>query len=98
HKLMVVAAKNLVSSTNYINVMLGIKDSIELESKSKIKIEEDNNLEVSAKLQYGKVYNRNYNLVKYNPKMPYMEHLVIHELMHLDMALEASKRGSNMIV
>lgn len=96
HKLMVVAAKNLVSSTNYINVMLGIKDSIELESKSKIKIEEDNNLEVSAKLQYGKVYNRNYNLVKYNPKMPYMEHLVIHELMHLDMALEASKRGSNM--
>lgn len=98
HKLMVVAAKNLVSSTNYINVMLGIKDSIELESKSKVKIEEDNNLEVSAKLQYGKVYNRNYNLVKYNPKMPYMEHLVIHELMHLDMALEASKRGSNMIV
>ena len=98
HKLMIVAAKNLVSSTNYINVMLGIKDSIELESKSKVKIEEDNNLEVSAKLQYGKVYNRNYNLVKYNPKMPYMEHLVIHELMHLDMALEASKRGSNMIV
>lgn len=98
HKLMVVAAKNLVSSTNYINVMLGIKDSIELESKSKVKIEEDNNLEVSAKLQYGKVYNRNYNLVKYNPKMPYMEHLVIHELMHLDMALEASKRGANMIV
>lgn len=98
HKLMVVAAKNLVSSTNYINVMLGIKDSIELESKSKVKIEEDNNLEVSAKLQYGKVYNRSYNLVKYNPKMPYMEHLVIHELMHLDMALEASKRGANMIV
>lgn len=98
HKLMIVAAKNLVSSTNYINVMLGIKDSIELESKSKVKIEEDNNLEVSAKLQYGKVYNRNYNLVKYNPKMPYMEHLVIHELMHLDMALEASKRGANMIV
>lgn len=93
HKLMVVVAKHLVSSTNYIHVMLGIKDSIEQESKSEVKIEEDNNLEVSAKLQYGKVYNRSYNLVKYNPQMPYIEHLVIHELMHLDMALEASMRG-----
>lgn len=98
HKLMVVAAKNLVSTTNYINVMLGIKDAIELDTKNRIEIEEDDKLEVSAKLQYGKVYNRDYNLVKYNPKMPYMEHLVIHELMHLDMALEASKRGHNMIV
>lgn len=98
HKLMVVSAKHLVNDTNYINVMLGIKDAVELESKNEIRVEQDDRLEVSAKMQYGKTHQRPYHLIKYNPKLPYMEHLVVHELMHLDMNLEASKEGKNKIV
>ena len=98
HKVMVASAHALTEGVNYMNVFLGIKDAIEYECHQEIVVEEDKDLKVSAQLKYGPTHHSKHHLVKYNPSIPFMPHLGVHELMHLEMALEASKRGANRIV
>lgn len=98
HKIMLASAHAVVESTNYMNVVLGIKDEIEMKYNQKIEIEEDDTLDLSAKLEYGPTHHRDYHLIKYNPKKPFMEHLAIHEMMHLQMNLEADKVNSNKVI
>lgn len=98
HKVMVASAHALMDGVNFMNVFLGIKDLIESESHQEVVIEEDKNLNVSAQLKYGPVYHRRNHIIKYNPSIPFMPHLGVHELMHLEMSIEASKSGKNRIV
>lgn len=98
HKIMLASAHAVVESTNYMNVVLGIKDEIEMKYNQKIEIEEDDTLDLSAKLEYGPTHHRDYHLIKYNPKKPFMEHLAIHEMMHLQMNLEADKVNTNKVI
>lgn len=98
HKIMLASAHAVVESTNYMNVVLGIKDEIEMKYNQKIEIEEDDMLDLSAKLEYGPTHHRDYHLIKYNPKKPFMEHLAIHEMMHLQMNLEADKVNTNKVI
>lgn len=98
HKIMLASAHTVVESTNYMNVVLGIKDEIEMKYNQKIEIVKDDTLDLSAKLEYGPTHHRDYHLIKYNPKKPFMEHLAIHEMMHLQMNLEADKVNSNKVI
>lgn len=98
HKIMLASAHAVVESTNYMNVVLGIKDEIEMKYNQKIEIVKDDTLDLSAKLEYGPTHHRDYHLIKYNPKKPFMEHLAIHEMMHLQMNLEADKVNSNKVI
>lgn len=98
HKIMLASAHAVVESTNYMNVVLGIKDEIEMKYNQKIEIVKDDTLDLSAKLEYGPTHHRDYHLIKYNPKKPCMEHLAIHEMMHLQMNLEADKVNTNKVI
>lgn len=98
HKIMLASAHAVVESTNYMNVVLGIKDEIEMKYNQKIEIVKDDTLDLSAKLEYGPTHHRDYHLIKYNSKKPFMEHLAIHEMMHLQMNLEADKVNSNKVI
>lgn len=98
HKILLASAHAVVESTNYMKVVLGIKDEIEMTYHQKIEIEEDRTLDLSAKLEYGPTHHRDYHLIKINPKKPFMEHLAIHEMMHLQMNLEADKVNKNRVI
>lgn len=98
HKILLASAQAVVKSTNYMNVVLGIKDEIEMKYHQRIEIEEDDTLDLAAKLEYGPSHQRSYHIIKYNPKRPFMEHLAIHELMHLQMNLEAEAVNKNQVI
>lgn len=72
--------------------------SLESSAEAEIRLEESERLEVSAKMQYGKAHGVSYNKVIVNRTKPYHEHLMMHELMHLEMNLAASKVNRNMVV
>lgn len=72
--------------------------SLENSAETEIRLEESERLEVSAKMQYGKAHGVNFNKVIVNRTKPYHEHLMMHELMHLEMNLAASKANRNMVV
>lgn len=94
-KLYVRVAKELADQTNYINVWKGIKDELETVDHINIRFEEDRDIQVSAKLEYAPTHAAKEHVIRYNPKKDFVEHLFLHEMMHLKMSQQATKANKN---
>lgn len=90
-KLYVTVAKELSDQTNYINVWKGIKDELEAVDHVNIRITEDKTLNVHAKMEYAPLHAAKEHVIRYNPEKDFVEHLFIHEMMHLKMNQQATK-------
>ena len=55
----------------------------------RIEIMQDDSIPTAAKIEFAENYKREYHLVKYKPGYPSIEHLVMHELVHLELAEQA---------
>ena len=62
-----------------------------------IKVEIDDEIPTAAKIEFAENHNRNYHLVKYKSSYPAVEHLVMHELMHLELVTEARAVEANQL-
>lgn len=98
-KLYLTVAKDYADKTNYINVWKGIKDELEAIDHVNIHIVEDKSLNVHAKMEYAPLHAAKEHIIRYNPEKDFVEHLFIHEMMHLKMNQRASKanRGKAVI-
>ena len=90
-KLFVTVAKEYSDKTNYINVWKGIKDELEAVDHVNIRIVEDKSLSVHAKMEYAPLHAAKEHVIRYNPEKDFVEHLFIHEMMHLKMNQQATK-------
>lgn len=90
-KLYLTVAKDYADKTNYINVWKGIKDELEAVDHVNIRISEDKSLTVHAKLEYAPLHAAKEHVIRYNPEKDFVEHLFIHEMMHLKMSQQATK-------
>ncbi len=90
-KLYVTVAKEYADKTNYINVWKGIKDELEAVDGINIRITEDKSLNVHAKMEYAPLHAAREHVIRYNPEKDFVEHLFIHEMMHLKMGQQATK-------
>lgn len=98
-KLYLTVAKDYADKTNYINVWKGIKDELEGIDHVNIHIVEDKSLNVHAKMEYAPLHAAKEHIIRYNPEKDFVEHLFIHEMMHLKMNQQASQanRGKAII-
>jgi len=94
-KLYVRVAKELADQTNYINVWKGIKDELETVDHINIRFEEDRDIQVSARIEYAPTHAAKEHVIRYNPKKDFVEHLFLHEMMHLKMSQQATKANKN---
>ncbi|WP_052016927.1 tetratricopeptide repeat protein, partial [Arcticibacter svalbardensis] len=62
-----------------------------------IEIIEDNDIPTAAKLEIAENHKRNYHLVKFKSTYPAVEHLMMHELIHLELAEDARAEDVNML-
>lgn len=92
-KLYLTAAKELSSKTNYIHIWNDIKAELESVDNVNIRFVEDEDIQVNAKLEYAPLHMAKDHVLRYNPKKPYVDHLFIHEMMHLKMDQQASIKG-----
>ncbi len=84
----------LASSKDYDSLVEGIKCSIQaLDPEFPIILEEDENQSFLAHLEYGRHHHTPYHKVVYKKSFVYWQHSVVHELMHLEMYIKASKAG-----
>ena len=90
-KLYITVAKEYADKTNYLNVWKGIKDELEAVDKVNIRITEDKSLNVHAKMEYAPLHAAKEHVIRYNPEKEFVEHLFIHEMMHLKMNQQATK-------
>ena len=97
-KLFMAVAKDLSSQTNYINIWKGIKDELEAVDHVNIRFEENNALQVLAKLEYAPLHGAKEHIVKYNPEKEFVDHMFVHEMMHLKMYQQATLAGKGKAV
>ncbi len=62
-----------------------------------IQIIQDNSIPTAAKIEFAENYKRDHHLVKYKPGYPSVEHLVMHELVHLELAEQAREKEVNQL-
>jgi len=70
---------------------------LELEGDRKVEIIEDQDISTAAKFEFAENYNRETHIVKYKPSYPAVEHLIMHELVHLDFVIAARKNDVNQL-
>jgi Tfp pilus assembly protein PilF len=73
------------------------KYKLEFDAGKEIDIVEDANISTTAKIEFAENYDRPKHLVKYKPGAKAVEHLVMHELVHLDLVTQARNEGLNQI-
>lgn len=91
------AAQEIADHSNYMKVVADIIKEFEA-AGTKIEIQQNDNMNVYAKLKYAKHYNKDTNVILYNSKMKYVEYLIIHEMGHLRMMEEADKLGQAKVI
>ena len=96
-KLLISSAQELTKNVNLYKIVNEQMKRLEEKYHCTIKIEEDTNIKTSARMEYGPVRDRDYHRVAFDPSKPNVEHLLMHEFMHLEMYLEAGK-DKNQIV
>ena len=62
-----------------------------------IQVMEDASIPTAARIEFAENYNRDYHLVKYRPGYPSVEHLILHELLHLELAEQARAEEVNQL-
>ncbi len=62
-----------------------------------IDIVQDEEIPAAAKIEFAENYDRETHIVRYKPKYAAVEHLIMHELVHLDFVIEARKVDLNQL-
>ena len=71
------------------------KSYLEKKAGIEIRVEEDSKLPTAAKIEFAENHNRGFHLIKFKPSYQAVEHLLMHELVHLDFVIEARKQNQN---
>ncbi|MFO0323320.1 MAG: tetratricopeptide repeat protein [Bacteroidota bacterium] len=70
---------------------------LEFEGGTEIETIEDSEIPTAAKIEFAENYDRTKHIVKFKPGYPAVEHLIMHELVHLDFIIEARKNDLNQL-
>ena len=73
------------------------RHKLEFEGSTEIDIKEDSEISTAAKIEFAEYYDRPKHLIRFKPNYPAVEHLIMHELVHLDFVIEARKEQLNQI-
>lgn len=73
------------------------RSQLEAQGGIEIDIMEDDRITTVAKIEFAERYDRNKHIVKYKSTYPAVEHLVMHELVHLDFVIQARAQNLNQV-
>jgi tetratricopeptide (TPR) repeat protein len=90
-------AQKIIKTDAGKNVFRAYKHKLEFDGDRKIDIIQDETIPTAAKVEFAENYERAIHLVKYKPSYPAVEHLIMHELVHLDFVIEARKADLNQL-
>lgn len=91
------SAKRMISDIDGSKIYKQYLHTLELKGITKIDIIEDNSISTVAKIEFAENYNREKHLVKYKPNSIAYEHLIMHELVHLEFVIDARNNNSNQL-
>lgn len=90
-------ANKIIETNQGKKIFREYRHKLEFDGGTEIDIVEDSEIPTAAKIEFAENYNRPKHLVKYKPSYPAVEHLIMHELVHLDFVIEARKAELNQL-
>ncbi len=90
-------SKKITATDTGKKIFTEYRYKLEFEGDRKIDIIQDEEIPTAAKFEFAENYNRETHIVKYKPSYPAVEHLIMHELVHLDFVIEARKGDLNQL-
>ena len=90
-------AHNVASDFDGKTIFQTYKSQLETEGGIPIVIQVDDTIKTAAKMEFAERYHRNEHFVKYKSTYPAVEHLVMHEMVHLDFVLQARTAQQNQV-
>lgn len=94
---LIATARELIQNGEGKTAFRTLRVKLEHESGKQIDIVEDDTIQTAAKIEFAENYDRAHHMVKFNPKYVGFEHLIMHELMHLEFVLDARKEDANLL-
>ncbi len=91
------AAKKIIDSDGAKKILSEYRHKLEFEGGIEIDLIEDSSIPTTAKIEFAENYDRSKHIIKFKPEHPAKEHLVMHELVHLDLVIEARKENINQL-
>src|SRR5690606_33942048 len=90
-------SKKIIDTDEGKKIFKEYKSKLELECDKEIEIIVDAEIPTAAKMEFAENYNRPKHILKYKPNYPAIEHLIMHELVHLEFVIEARKEELNQL-
>lgn len=90
-------AKRIVQKGDGKKILKEYLRKLEFEGGAEITLMEDTEILTAAKFELAENYNRKNHVIRYNPNYPAGEHLMMHELVHLELIIEARKDDLNLL-
>lgn len=90
-------SKKIIATDTGKKIFREYRHKLEFDGDRKIDIIQDEEIPTAAKFEFAENYDRETHIVKYKPSYPAVEHLIMHELVHLDFVIEARKAELNQL-
>lgn len=90
-------AKKIIETGESKKIFTEYRHKLEFEGGKEIDITEDTTIPTAAKIEFAENYDRPKHIVKYKPKYIAVEHLIMHELVHLDFVIDARNKELNQL-
>lgn len=90
-------AKQIESSDLSKKIYSEYRHKLEFEGGTKIEILQDEEIPTAAKFEFAENYDRDAHVVRFKPNYPSVGHLIMHELVHLDLVIQARKDDLNQL-
>lgn len=90
-------AKKIIVSDDGKRIFRKFRHKLEIDGEKKIDIIEDEEIPTAAKFEFAENYERDVHIVRFKSSYPAVEHLIMHELVHLDLVIQARKENLNQL-
>lgn len=90
-------AKKIIATDVGKKIFREYRHKLEFEGDKRIDIVQDEEIPTAAKFEFAENYEREVHIVRYKPSYPAFEHLIMHELVHLDFVIQARKDDLNQL-
>ena len=90
-------AKKIIEIEDLNKIINNYKHKLEFDCDKLIDIIVDDEISTAAKFEFAENYNREKHIVRYKSSYRAVEHLVMHELVHLDLVIQARKENLNLL-
>lgn len=88
---------SLIKNDSGLKIFREFLHKLEFDGGRKIDAVLDENIPTAAKIEFAENYQRDHHTIRYKSQYPAREHLMMHELVHLYLVIEARKESANQL-